>query len=132
MLLEVLVALGQMLHRIFLLGDGLLENAVGAPRGQHLDAERLPRDGFVKSQVIVGIVGGADYLDIGLLHQPTRRKILLGEFFIALLPNLFGVGRAETVIHSEVARKLQMAPVEKRIFHQHFHRLGELDELVVP
>ena len=132
MLLEILVALGQMLHRIFLLGDGLLENAVGAPRRQHLDAERLLRDGLMKSQVIIGIVGGADYFDIGFLHQPARRKILLGELRVALLPDLFGVGGAETVIHSEVARKLQMAPVEKRIFQQHFHRLGELDELVVP
>ena len=67
-----------------------LAGLVAAPCGQDARAERLLRDRDVVFERVNGIVGGADNLHVGLLHEPLRGKAGLREGGVALLPYLLG------------------------------------------
>ena len=109
-----------------------LRRLVAAPRGQDLRAERLFRDGEVVLEGVDGVVRRADHLHVRLLHEPARREVLPAQLRVALLPDLRRRRGRQALRHPEVARELEVGPVEERVLEQALHRGGERVELLLP
>ena len=100
-----------------------LRRLVAAPRRTDLRPERLLRDREMVFKRVDGIVRRADDLDVRLLHEPARRKPLGLQLPVARRVDALRARSAQTLGHAEVARELEVRPVEERILHEALHRL---------
>ena len=89
-----------------------LRRLVAAPRRAYLRPERLFRNRKVVLERVDRIVRRADDLDIRLLHESARGEPLRLELAVALLVDALRARPREALGHAEVARELEMRPVE--------------------
>ena len=107
--------LTQCLH---IIGKARLVNVhglVGAPGGQHVNLETAFLDLLVINQVIYGIVGCADALNIEAGHQSACRKLREFEFLITFVIDLARSGWAEHLVYAKTRTKFKVSPVIQRI-----------------
>ena len=104
---------------------------VGTPCGEHLGGHRgVGSHLLVVLEGIDGIVGGADHLDVVVLHQAARGELgVVLDLLVARVEDFTGILRIEGLVDAKRRLQLQMSPVVEGIAEAVGECLSPLFEL---
>ena len=107
------------------------ERLVGPEGGEHGGGMPLLGEGAVILEIVHGVVGGADDLDVHLFQEALGGESGCGELGVGLLPDAEGIRAAEQLGDAEVALQFEVGPVVERVPQRVRNGLGPGEEFLL-
>ena len=115
-------------------GEGFLvcpHGLIGPESGQHHGrGGRIGGQQLMGFQIVHGIIGGADHLDVGFADNAPRCHIGLRQNGVAFVVDFHGVVAVQRLCDAEVALQLQMGPMIQGVADEIGNGLGPFLEFL--